>query len=159
MKRKPFRCRKISLPLPAVLTLLVLLGAALLTGTLTACTPDMAWNSDFILTTNLKVGTPYTGDTIEAGETVYYDFIAVANGTHRIEVTNLSAGIDLSWYLFSTPSYYNPDLILPTVDNNTGTNGDESNDTGALTANRKYYIAITENSGTSGTFEIVVLYQ
>jgi len=123
-------------------------------GAIVSCAPEMGWNSDFILTANLKVGTAYTGETIEAGETVYYDFISSAAASHTITVD--TAVIDVAIELFTEPSYSNPG-ILDSADAVFGA-GTETITSVALESPRKYYIAVTEAGGSAGEFDIVITY-
>ncbi|MDY7029204.1 MAG: hypothetical protein SVR04_12965, partial [Spirochaetota bacterium] len=88
-----------------------------------------------------------------AGETVYYDFIAAADATHTISVTNLST--DVGWDLFSNPGYSNPGIL---VSSNAVGLGDEIAGTGILVHSTKYYIAVTEYDGTAGDFDIQITY-
>ncbi|MGC9313751.1 MAG: hypothetical protein ACP5IA_13775 [Sediminispirochaetaceae bacterium] len=142
------------LPTPLLLPAALLLGTALLAGALAACTPEMGWNSDFILTTNLRVGTAYAGETIEAGETVYYDFISSAPASHTITVT--PALIDVAIELFTEPSYSDPGDRYP--EDSAGAGGAETITSVALVSPRKYYIAVTEIGGSAGEFDIQITY-
>ena len=134
---------------PAVLILLTALSAAVAW----SCTPEPGWNSDFILTTNLKIDTAYSGETIEAGETVYYDFVSVADDVHTISVTNLTT--DVGWDLFEYPSYCSPGVL---VSSNAVGLGNETAGTGVLVHATKYYIAVTEYDDTGGVFDIIISY-
>jgi len=135
--------------LPWIL-LAVLAGAAILF----SCSPSAGWNSDFILSTNLIVGTTYSGETVEADSCVYYDFIASHTGIHTISLTNL--GSDLGWQLFTQPSYSDPDIR--TSLNAFNDTSDESGPTSSLQSGQKYYISVREYAGNDGTFDITITF-
>jgi len=123
-------------------------------GAIVSCAPEIGWNSDLILTTNLKVGTTYSGEAIEAGETVYYDFISSAADSHRITVDNTV--IDVAIELFTEPSYSNPGDRYP--EDSAGAGVAETLVSVALESPRKYYIAVTEAGASAGEFDIVITY-
>jgi len=120
-----------------------------------SCTPDMSWNSDFIVSSDIRVGTQYIDIVVTASETQYYDFVAAANAAHTIRLTSLDS--DMGWQLFSSPSYSSPGIIV-SVNTDIGGSGDEVGGTGALVSGQKYYIAVEEYGGTSGMFDILITY-
>ncbi|MDH5752813.1 MAG: hypothetical protein OEZ59_10415 [Deltaproteobacteria bacterium] len=99
----------------------------------------------------LTVDTAVVGESIAAsGQKLYRLPTGGTDSVHTIRLT--ATGSDLSWRLFSDP------LLITTVTtcDTVAAQGDEICLTPVLTANRDYYLRVTEKSAVAGTFDLLV---
>ena len=133
----------------------VIIGVSvLLLALLISCKGPSTNDPDFITTIPINLRTQYSNIFITASGTHYYDFSANGNIPHSVLLTNL--GSDMSWTLFTNPSYSNPGVIYFNNNDLSG-NGDEIGSTPSLTDGVTYYLAIEELGDVPGTYNLYIV--
>ncbi len=132
----------------------VIIGVSvLLLALLISCKGPSTNDPDLITTIPINLNTQYSNISITASGTHYYNFSANNNDPHTVSLTNLSS--DMSWTLFTNPSYSNPGVIG--FKNDSLGNGDEIDSTPSLTDGVTYYLAIEELGDVPGTYDLYIL--